>query len=200
MSLFNRKKVISRIAGICRRALSEHGFEGSGRTWKLISDEHARLVNLQTNRYDSSSTLTFTFNLGVFFPSIYTAENDSLPDPPLQEIHCCPRERIGSLFFTGDKWWEINWNTDESEIEIELLEMLTNKAVPWLMKFETMDDVFQYFCVTKQYREATLVAFALTRDDVGVWLQKALSNAPTELAKRGIEIWARDHGVVPITQ
>lgn len=192
---FDPRKAMKRVISICRKAVTPHGYEGKGRTWKLVTERFARLIDLQSTDYSIPSELSFTFNLGVFFPEICLAEHDRLPDPPIEEWHCCPRERVGNLFFGTDKWWTVTHDTLESELAPELTELLVDKAIPWLAKFNTLDDVLKNRRKQRDYFEVAITAFAMCRDDTSFWVQKALDNAPHDLARRGVEIWARDHDI-----
>lgn len=196
---FDRKQTIGRVIAICRKAVAPSGYEGTGRTWKLITDSFARLINLQTYSKDDLSHLSFTINIGVFFPELWMARNDRLHEPPLLASHCSPFERVGHLFFGRDKWWSVDRASDLSALQEELNDVLTTKVIPWLSQFESANDAFSYFSKEQKYFDAAVAAYATNREDVSDWVSKAIdsigSGEPHDVAKRGIEIWARDHGV-----
>ncbi len=192
---FDRGKVLKRIQSICRKAVKSHGYTGKGRTWKLVTERFVRLIDLQTSKYVLHSELRFTFNLGVFFPEVFLAQHDQLPEPPIEEWHCCPSVRVGELFFGGDKWWTVTRDTAESELTTELTTLLVDKVVPWLSRFDTLEDVMNNRLKQQKFFDVAITAYAMRRDDVLQWVQKALDTAPHDTYRRGVEIWARDHDI-----
>lgn len=192
---FDRKSALRRVMSIVDGHIKDFGYERMGSTWKLMTQHSDRLLNVQTHRRDDLSHLTFTINLGVFFPELYRAQHGSLPNPPIQEEQCSPRTRIGWLVGNSDKWWTVDRNTDESSLASELNSVIGETAMPWLTKLDSMQDALEELLRQEEYFDAAIAAHALEHADTTSLLKKALKARPPGVARRAVEIWARDNGL-----
>lgn len=89
------------------RAWTEHfapvvraeGFRGSGRDFRLVTDDFAFAVNLQGSRYGGK----FAVNLGVHPISIPNVAGKMIDLKSFKEIECAFRERLTEDGY--DTWW-----------------------------------------------------------------------------------------------
>lgn len=80
------------------------GFKGSGRTYRLVTDDFALAVNVQGSRYGGK----FTVNLGVHPVSIPTVLGKMVDLKKFKEVECAFRERLTAD--GQDTWWSYNDN------------------------------------------------------------------------------------------
>lgn len=80
----------------------------------------------------------FTVNLGVYLPCIPLFEHGKNPPKNIKEYDCQIRERLGSLAFAEDKWWDL---PGDETLPTALVSLLDQYGLPFLERFTTYHDV-----------------------------------------------------------
>lgn len=117
-----------------REVLKSLGFRKEGQVFRLIrqsgSISEGYLIQFQKSVYGDRDHLRFAVNLGVLW--VLSA---NVPVLEKFKIYDCPfdhQNRLGSLAYGFDKWWEIDKETDPSLLEAELGKLLRKTAFPWM--------------------------------------------------------------------
>lgn len=104
-------------------------FRDTGHGWILI--------DFQASQFGSRDKVSFTINLGVSFFELQPP--DEAP-PSLGRAHV--RERIGRVISTsGDIWWSLDPASDLTTVAVEVTELLSREAIPWLEQRVDLADV-----------------------------------------------------------
>jgi hypothetical protein len=85
----------------------------------------------------------FAINLGILLPCVYQVERQKpLPDF-IQDYDCTIRQRLGTLAFGKDQWFEIT--DDIVTLATNIVGLLDKYGLELLDQFKTYQDVLSYF-------------------------------------------------------
>lgn len=115
-------------------------FKIEGNHFKKAEREFIKIVNPQFSQFGTLGNLSFTFNLGFYFPSTSVFENEN--QPKSLTIHDCQiNERFGKIFNNGiDYWCEVHDKKTDEEIDKEVNDMMS-KITKWFLDFDTLDSL-----------------------------------------------------------
>ena len=185
--------------------LKRSGFRKDGRTFRLSQGRCVQVVNVQTSSWNSASELTFTLNLGVFYPEALELQRPVIrwkcaPSGP-EEHECHARTRIGQLKPKNpyDTWWTVTDGQAWGAVGEEVGTLLRDQGMPWL---ETMSDLEKARDAAKFVQPFARMALALLSGDptkaqklVNQELRERVTEWPTGLAAwatlRGLSAGAR---------
>lgn len=121
------------------------GFKKAGTQWRLRGEIAWGVVNMQKSAFSSRDEISFTMNVGVRFDAAHRAAYPNAKrmwEKPPTEPECHVRERIGWFMpEPHDHWWNVVDHRDVPKIVGELVPLLREKAVPWVVA--TMNDAEQ---------------------------------------------------------
>lgn len=134
--------------------LKDHGFVRKGRIWnRLGTGDVGQTVDIQTSQWNHGSDGSFTINVGVFIPYIYSIylapATSTLIGPTPSTISL----RIGALRDGGsllgeregyDIWWDVGTDIDPDEVGRTVRDILLTRALPFLDKFTAPQDVVTF--------------------------------------------------------
>ena len=100
--------------------------------------EHYVIPGFRENLYGK-----FAVNLGVFLPCVYEVEWQRPPGNVVQEYDCPIRQRLETLAFGKDEWFEID--SDTSGLATRLVELLDRFGLGFFEQFQTYEDVISFF-------------------------------------------------------
>jgi hypothetical protein len=128
-------------------------FRKKGRSYNRKTTELIQVINFQMGNYPigdyvipgirESSYGQLAINLGVLLPCVYRVEwQKNVPDF-CQESNCTIRERVGSLAYGRDKWFDL---TDVlSSLSNEVVRAINEFGIPFLNQFQDYDSVLEYY-------------------------------------------------------
>ena len=124
-------------------SLKQAGFRRSGMTFYRQNGEALQVVNVQSNRWNSNESGSFTINVGVDFAEVAKLMPGYLPMSATPKEYCCIlRIRVGDLMPAGkDHWWAITPKTNVEELSAELVGIWTSNIEPWLDKLKTVSSL-----------------------------------------------------------
>lgn len=132
----------------------------------------------------------FAINLGILLPCVYQVERQKpLPDF-IQEYDCTIRQRLGTLAFGKDEWFEITDNN--TALTTKIVELLDKYGLEFLDRFGTYQDVLSYFQAngnlpfqnpSRASLEAALVAYQIGNET----LSKALFAKARDTDNKGFQ-------------
>ena len=117
-----------------REVLKPLGFRKEGQNFRLIrqsgSVSEGYLIQFQKSAYGDRDHLRFAVNLGVLW--VVAANAPVLDKFKIYDCLFDHQNRLGSLAYGFDKWWEIDKETDPSLLEAEIGKLLRETAFPWM--------------------------------------------------------------------
>ena len=120
-------------------ALRELGFRGSGQSFSLPDAVRWELLGFQRHRLNHPGSAMFTVNLLCVERADWSAAREaapSLPASPSASVSWGPgrHERVGFLLDPAhDHWWELRTQDDREVVGQQVVEVLRELAVPWLV-------------------------------------------------------------------
>lgn len=116
------------------------GFSRRGMVLRIKGTRTNGLIQFQRSMANSQDMLRFTVNLGVVCGDLLGSGLAGLPKAGIADSHV--RERIGFLLPESyDKWWEITAHTDADPLEHEVVNLIADKAVPYINQYLTVDSI-----------------------------------------------------------
>jgi hypothetical protein len=85
----------------------------------------------------------FAVNLGVLLPFVYQVERQQQPSDFVQEYDCTIRQRLGTLAFGKDEWFEVADET--AALTTTVVDLLDRFGLAFLEQFQTYGDVLSYY-------------------------------------------------------
>ncbi len=129
------------------------GFRKETRLWTRPAGETAQLVGLQASPWSVEDEGSFTFNLGVHWPTSY---DDVICEGWPRSANpgfCVFYRRIGELLHPpGDKWWKVNRSSKLDEVGQNALQSVIEFGLPELDRFNSLSAIHEYL-----QRPATLL-------------------------------------------
>jgi hypothetical protein len=126
--------------------LKNLGFRRKGRTYnRLVGDKLVHVVNLQMGQFPIGDHVIpgirqslygrFTVNLGVLLPAVLRLERSREPPAFAQEYECEIRDRLGTLAFGADTWWDLDHRVQETARST--VDLMDRFGLPFLDEFES---------------------------------------------------------------
>jgi hypothetical protein len=128
-----RQTIAAISAGPCSTLLNPLGFKRRAPNFWRESDGIFQSINFQASQWGSRDEGSFTINICVTSPLLYTAfTGRALPRNPAVLLWPINR-RIGSLTLNRcDQWWAVNSQTDAQELYRDVVAHLERYALPFL--------------------------------------------------------------------
>jgi len=118
------------------------GFKKRGNNYYLSLEGVGQMITLQKSTHYTKNHIHFTINTGIFLPEFWLAyynyHSKPIPDYPT-EPECVARARIGKLRNTGDIWYDVDEDTDEIEMIIEMEENLNDYILPFFHRLQSKE-------------------------------------------------------------
>ena len=122
------------------KTLKPLGFKKKGNNFYLSLEELGHLINIQKSAHYSKSHIHYTINIGIFLPEFWLAyfnyHNERVPKYPTAP-DCAASARIGNLRNLGDLWFDIDEDTDDIEMIIEMEENLNDYILPFFQRIQS---------------------------------------------------------------
>ncbi len=133
--------------------LKNLGFRRKGRTYnRPVGDKLVHVVNLQMGQFPIGDYVIpgireslcgrFTVNLGVLLPAVLRLERSRDPPAFAHEYDCEIRDRLGTLAFGEDTWWDLDHQVPETATSI--VDLMDRVGLPFLDQFESYSSVLSY--------------------------------------------------------
>jgi len=122
-----RKPILQALHGL----LKPLGYRKSGNVFSLKTADVIHLIELQSSRYNTSDSCSFTINAAVFAPRAIYPDIRARTKPSVGMAQW--RSRIGSLMPTQiDSWWEAHGDVGGLEIANEIAQCTKEFVLPAL--------------------------------------------------------------------
>lgn len=129
-----------------QQILKPLGFKKKVNNFYLQLRDLGQIINIQKSTFYSKEHIQFTINTGLFIPeywlTYFTFHNGELPAYPT-ESQCAIRQRIGSMKYKHDKWFDIEADTNEEVLIEEMKDNLLNYILPYFEKTNAKAGVLQ---------------------------------------------------------
>jgi hypothetical protein len=141
----------------------------------------------------------FAINLGILLPCVYQVERQKTVPDFVQEYDCTVRQRLGTLAFGKDEWFEIS--DDIATLATNIVRLLDKYGLEFLEQFKSYENVLSYFQANgklpfqssnRASLEAALIAHHIGNETLSKTLfakardtdNKGFQNHVTEIEKR----------------
>ncbi len=196
MSFHARDEAKAMVTGVMKGPLKAAGFRKRAMKWSRGHGDVTQLVHVQFNRYTDWERATFAVNLGVFHPAFYEARHGRTP-PALTALspgHCEPSIRLGRLHTGDDHWWKIERGVAMGPVARDFAAAFEAHALKWLVRFSTMEDIYDEMIRQQRHFDAAMAARVLERDNVPELLELALEHAPHDNFADFVRRWMAENG------
>jgi hypothetical protein len=117
--------------------LRHRGFKGSGATYELPDRAMWRLLGFQSSRWNDRDRVRFTVNLLACDKSSWAAKalERGYPARPKVGVLYGPAfmsERLGTLAFGEDTWWEILASQNPERVVRDVMAVIDSHGIPRL--------------------------------------------------------------------
>jgi len=121
--------------------LKSNGFTKKDTTLYFNKVNNWGLINFQKSRSSEPDQILFTINLGVCSEKIRSFHHPlTLLKPVLEDCHW--RMRIGDIMEEKqDYWWKITEYTNLDDVANKIIDVLTNKGIPEILKHISDEDL-----------------------------------------------------------
>lgn len=150
--------------------LKEAGFKKRHKIWNKNVDGLIQVINFQSSSFSTSAEVSFTINVGVFNPKIWTILWDKKVPKFINEIDCFPRVRIGELIENGkfDKWWKISDNSDFPSLGKEIQSLIQNNCFTFLDTMMDERQIIEYYTEhVKNVKPIEKIELAIVKNSIG---------------------------------
>jgi hypothetical protein len=123
------------------------GFRKRGQNFYLGGVDNVGVLNFQKSYFGTKDAIRFTVNVGAWSRRLENAfpagvRSGQLPTEP----SCQWRLRIGHWVpeSTGDRWWDVNAETDVKRVHAEVEALIRDHAAPFLNNHLSDEDLREY--------------------------------------------------------
>ena len=128
--------------GLVAPALRAHGFTGSGRSYRIPSQEWWALLGFQKSRYNDARAMQFTINVSVTPKKAWAdariGQEHWMPERPSPNTrYAAPwwGARIGLLLpQREDKWWILSPESESAKVAAEVVNAIRDVALPAMLE------------------------------------------------------------------
>jgi hypothetical protein len=119
------------------------GYRKSARNFRRQRERCVQVVNVQASQWGSANELSFTINLGVFYPEVHALKTFLAWQPSASgptEAQCQLRSRIGRMMPENrDVWWDLKNERDLGAVAVEVERVLRGYGRPWIEAVADID-------------------------------------------------------------
>lgn len=117
--------------------LKRHDFKKKGMTWNKSVDGFVQVIDFQLSSYSDDQEESFTINLGVLSPEVWSICWQKEPPKFVKEDDCFPRVRVGQLLSgfskkSRDHWWACSQGVSDGDLSDEVTALLENTCIPFV--------------------------------------------------------------------
>ena len=151
------------IRGYLHPVLKEKNFIRKERTWNRDARGFKDVIDVQASRWNEGESVSFTINLGVFVPSVYSICWGVDAPSFVKESDCIVRIRLGALLNDApkdkkrDHWWDSNSSTDfevstsstpnPADMETvgrEVAKVIATRGISFLEQFDSLTAIHDF--------------------------------------------------------
>lgn len=130
----------------CHLTLKVIGFKKKGTNFFLKREGFGQHINFQKSQFGTKDHITFTINTGIFLPEYWRTfdynRGKAIPDFP-SYTDCMLIKRIGQIKQDYDIWWDVNIDTNLSEITDTVLKNINNVIIPYFERIKTKKELIK---------------------------------------------------------
>jgi hypothetical protein len=175
-------------------ALRPDGYRKAGHTFRRHMDRCVLVVNVQASQFSTADDLSFTLNMGAFYPEVHARLPFQSSQPSASgptEPQCHVRTRIGTLMpGRPDKWWKLGPRETTASVGTQVMEAFTTYGQPWLTRVSEIAGALQV--AEAQGNLVTAAAFALAVDDRDAARRIVAPLLASGSASPLLQTWARE--------
>jgi len=176
-------------------ALKNAGFRRRGRTFAKVARGASGVLNFQSSQWNVGKSARFTINLAVYVPAFAKIQNRVLSTPPEKLEGCSWHTRIGfAMGMRKDLWWEVSAGNPSENVAADVLNSLTNHAIPWLERCMTFDGLCAFLADGGGVGAAELLWAVGRKDQAVASLAEMLSSSMPRYVELA-NAWLTKHGL-----
>lgn len=126
--------------------LKQAGYTKQGSKFRKLFCPNVALIQFQRSRYNDKYDIRFTINISIISAALmqYLGALEDLKKA--SEWHGHLRQRIGSFDpLATDKWWKLDDNSDAQSISKEVVQLVTDCAIPFISDHSTDEQLLAYW-------------------------------------------------------
>lgn len=117
--------------------LKRHGFKKKDMTWNKLVGGFVQVIDFQLSSYSDDQEESFTINLGLLCPEVWTICWQKEPPKFVKEDDCFPRVRVGQLLGdfpekSTERWWTCSQSVSDVDLGDEVSALLEGKCIPFV--------------------------------------------------------------------
>lgn len=130
--------------------LKEKNFVRKERTWNRDARGFKDVIDVQASRWNEGESVSFTVNLGVFVPSVYSLCWGVDAPAFVKESDGIVRMRLGALLNDAlkgkkrDHWWDINSSAELETVGCEVAKFIATRGVSFLEQFDSLTAIHDF--------------------------------------------------------
>jgi hypothetical protein len=112
------------------------------------------VLDVQVSRYSGPDQISLTINVGIWMRTVWIINSGKKARTFIEEHDCWPSFRIGQVMADFgpdalDAWWKLTSEDDVERVGIELCSKLSEKCLPFVNRFNTLEDVKAFYDAKK---------------------------------------------------
>jgi Domain of unknown function (DUF4304) len=141
MNKTDTEELFSELVKVVGEKLKPLGYSRCGQVFRIIVNNNCGLINFQRSTSNTKDNISFTINLGVVCGDLLDQTITQLKDAQITDAHVS--QRIGFLLPEHqDKWWQINGLVNFEQLGGEIVDLVSNKAVPYVSNFLNTNSIY----------------------------------------------------------
>ncbi len=141
MNKIDTEELFSELVKAVGEKLKPLGYSRRGQVFRIIANNNCGLIGFQRSVSNTKENISFTINLGVVCGDLLDQTITQLKDAQIVDAHVS--QRIGFLLPEyQDKWWQINDSVNFEQLNGEIMDLVSSKAVPYVSNFLNTNSIF----------------------------------------------------------
>jgi hypothetical protein len=125
------------------------GFKKKGMTWRRPVGDTIQIFDIQSSRFNTKGSESFTMNVGIFSKSVYEMTWGKVGPIYPSESDCMFRTRVSYFRNNNGDWrWDLQSETDIETVGSEIMALLIDGVIPF---FESIRSEVEAYQLMKKY-------------------------------------------------
>lgn len=122
------------IKNVIAPIFKEKGFKKYGLNFHRESGEIIQVFNIQRNRYNTPTYMSFVFNVGIEDKGLFKKKNDREISKKPKEYECGIRSRFSNVKNNEEQWYLLNKKVNLDDLKKKINKEIRNNVIPFLDK------------------------------------------------------------------
>lgn len=129
------------------------GFKKNNSNFNRTINHVVQCFNIQKSQWNHHERISFTINLGFYNETVFRVSKDRINQSKFIKVdECFASVRTGHLIYNHDYWYEINLESDFSEIEGRITNDLHHHLMPLFEELQTLSSLCRVLRIPSENR------------------------------------------------